>query len=282
MYNFFDFLDNLYILNDRPVSDNFNLFDTILNDNLFSNDLNFIRLFDNGIGLYNFLNDLWNLNDFLDSLNNWNWFFYNSINNLISHFNVIFDFLGISVLYLRDNLLNNLFNFNNLWNLNDFFNKFLDNYRYLDYLFYNLRFGGDNNFFNNRNLSNLYLDVIDDLLNFNNLFDFNYFFDYFFNSYYFRDLFNDLNDSFNDLWNFNDSLNNLFYRDDFLNNICYNNWHFERNVNCSLNFFDFLNFNNFFGDLINSDNLRNFYDSFNNFLHNLFNLNYFRDNSEDF
>jgi len=280
--NFFNFLDNLYILNDRSVSDNFYLFDTILDNNLFPNDWNFLRLSNNGIGLNNFLNNLWNLNNFLDSLNNRNWFLYDSINNLISHFNVIFNFLGISVLYLRNNLLDNLFNFNNLWNLNDFFNKFLDNYWNLDYLFYNLWFGVYNNFFDNRNLSNLYLDVIDNLLNFNNFFDFNYFFDNFLNSYYFRDLFNDFNDSFNDLWNFNDSLNDLFNGDDFLNNICNNYWHFERNVNCFLYLFDFLNFNDFFGDLINSDNLRNLYDSVNNFLYDLFDLNYFGDNSEDF
>ena len=51
------------------------------------------------------------------------------------------------------------------------------------------------------------------------------------------------------------------------------------------NSFDFLNLwhlNNFFNNLFDWNNLRNFDDPINNFLDNFFNFNNFRYNSEDF
>lgn len=136
--NFFDLFHDLSGLNNRSVSDNFYLFNTILNDDLFSYYWYFIRLFYNSISLNNSFNNLWYFNNFLYSLNNWNWLFDNSINNLISNLDKILDLFSYSVFDLRNNLFNDLFYFDNLWNLNDLLDDFFNDDWNLDYFFDNL------------------------------------------------------------------------------------------------------------------------------------------------
>lgn len=138
--NFFNFLDNFSCLNNRSISDNLDFFKSFLNDDFLSYDWYFIRLSNNSVCLNNLLNDLWNLNNFFNSLNDRNWFLNNSINNLMSYLNMIFYLFCISVFNLRNNFFNNFFDLNNLWDLNDFFNKFLNNHWNFNNFFYNFWF----------------------------------------------------------------------------------------------------------------------------------------------
>lgn len=121
-FNFFDYLS---ILDNDSVSDNFNLFDSILNNNFFSNHWHFIRLFYDGVRLNNSLNDLRNLDNFLYSLDDRNGLLNDSVNNLVSDLDVIFDLFGVSVLNYLDYLFDDFLDFDNLRDLHNF----------LDYLF---------------------------------------------------------------------------------------------------------------------------------------------------
>ena len=131
----FDLFHDLSGLDNRPVSDNLDLFNTILNDDLFSYYWYFIRLFNNSISLNDSFNNLWYFYDFLYSLNNWDWFFNNSIDNLISDLDEVLDLFSDSVFNLRNDLFNNLFYFDNLWNLNDLLDDLLNYNWNLDYFF---------------------------------------------------------------------------------------------------------------------------------------------------
>lgn len=282
LYNLLYFLDNFSVLDNNSVSDNFDFFDSVLDNDFFSNNWDFIRLSDNCVGLNDLFNDLWYLDNFLNSLNDWNWLFYDSVNNLISDFDMIFDFFCVSVLNNRNNLFDYLFNLDDLWNLHNFFNKLLHNDWNLNNLFNDFRLRLYDNFLDNRNLSNLNLNVVDYLLNFNNSLDFDNLFNNFFNCYDFWYFFDYFNNSFNDLRNFNYSLNDSLDWDNFLDNVGNDDWHFKWYIDDSFNFSNFFNFNNLFSDFIDSDNLWNFDNSFNNFLDNFLNFNNFRYNSEDF
>lgn len=89
-------------MNDRSVSDDFNFLNSILNDEFLSYNWHFVRFFDDGIGLNDSFDDLWNLNKLFDSLNDWNRFFNNSVNDLISNFNVVLNLFRVSVLNFRN------------------------------------------------------------------------------------------------------------------------------------------------------------------------------------
>lgn len=280
--NLFYFLYNFPVLNDRPVSNYFYFLDPILDENFFSQDRNFIRLSNDGICLNYFLDNLWNLNDFLYCLYDRNWFFNNSVHNLVSDLNMVLYLFCVSILNQRNNLLNYLFDLNNLWNLHNFLNQLLYNDRNLNNLFHNLWLWVHNYLLNDWNLSDLDLNVVDYSFNFDNFLHLNNLFNNFLNSNNFRNFFDNLNDSFNDLWNFNDPFDNFFYWDDFLNYIGNYNWHFKRNINNLFDLFYFFNFDNLFCYLIDGNNLWNFNNPINNLLNYLLNFNHFRNNSKDF
>jgi hypothetical protein len=80
--------------------DNFlNLFYSVLIDNLLSNYLDDFDCWDLDLNLNDFLDHFWNLNNFLNCLNNWDYFLNFDFNNLWNIFNMIDNLSSISVLY---------------------------------------------------------------------------------------------------------------------------------------------------------------------------------------
>lgn len=168
--NFFDYL---FILYNNSISENLNLFNSILIDKLFSNNFNFIRLSYNSVSLNNLFNNLWYLDYFLDCLNYWNWSLNYSFNNFISYFNMIFNlFSNLRFVNWYCNL-DFSFNLDNLRNLNYFFDNLFDNYWNFDNFFNYLFLRWYNNFFNDLNFSNLMLNIWNNFFDFNDSLNFN-------------------------------------------------------------------------------------------------------------
>lgn len=282
MNNPLNFFDNLYGLDHWSVSNDFDFLNSVLDDNLFSDYWDFVRLFNDCVSLNDPFDNLRNFNYLLDCLNDWNGLLDYSINNLMPDFNMVFNLFCISVLYLWDNLFNDFFNFNNLWNLNNLFNNLFDNDRNFNDFFDNFGFRMNDYFLDNLDLSDFNLDIVLNLFDFNNSLNLNDLFDYFFDCYDFWNLSYDLNDSLNYLWNFNNSFDNLFDLNNFFNDVCNNDRHLQRNIDDFLYFFDSFNFDNFLSNFVNCNNLRNLDNSIDNLLYNLLNFNNFGYNSEDF
>ncbi len=281
MNNFFNLLDNFSCLNDRSVSNNLDFFDSVLNNYLFSHDWYFIWLSNNSVCLDNLLYDLWNLDNFLYSLDDWNWLLDNSINNLMFCFNVILNYLYNLWVFYWDSNLNDSLYFNNLRYLNNLLDNLLDDNWNLDYFFNNLGLLINKDFLNNWYFSYLYLNIVLNFFNFDYLFYLN---NFFYNLLYCNNLwhlFDDFNYSFNNLRNLNYSLDNFLNWNNLFNNICYNNWHLEWNVNNFFNLFDLFNFNDLLSDFVNSNNTWYFDNTINNLLYDFLNFNKFWYNSED-
>ncbi len=117
---------------------------------------------------------------------------------------------------------------------------------------------------------------------FDNLLDFDDTVDEFLNCNYFWDLFSNFNNPLNNVGDFDYPFNDSFNRHYFLYDVSDNDRHFERYINDSFNFFNFLDFDDLLDDLLDSDDLRNLDDSVNDLFDDLLNLNYFWNNSKDF
>lgn len=191
--NFLHLFDDL--LNDQFISDYFNLFD--LSDYI-SHLLDDLHLF------YNFL-------DSFSDLNNWNDLLNYPVNNLISHLHMIVSFCCSYIFNLWYYLLNNFFNLNDLRYLNYFLNDSLDKNRHFNDLLNNF-LNWDYLFFENFNLLNFSLNMIDHSLHLDG-----YFFFYelipkhldFLNFCY---LLLKLNYLLNYCWDFNNSFNYFLIR----------------------------------------------------------------------
>lgn len=163
-----------YFLNDLNNLGNYflNLFYSFFNDNLLSDHFYFLDSCLNVYNFNNFFNNLWHFHYSLYGLNNGDRLFNYSLYNLMLNLYMVKYFSCISVLdngydllnyflYFDDpwNFNNPLHNFfNNDWNLNNFLHYFLHwNYFLLDQL----------------NSLILFLDMVDNSLNFNNLFNLN-------------------------------------------------------------------------------------------------------------
>ena len=133
--NFLNLFWNFFNNCNWNLNNSFNFFYSILNNNFLFNYFNFIWLTNCVLYSHYFLHYLRNFNYFLYCLNNWDWFFDDSVNNYVSYFDVIFNLFGISIFNLRNNFLNDLFNLNNLRNLNYFFDNLFHNYWNLDNFF---------------------------------------------------------------------------------------------------------------------------------------------------
>lgn len=76
--------------------------------------------------LYNFLNDLRYFNNLLDYLDDRHYFFDNSINWLISDFDMVSDVWGWDILNSFNDLLNDFLNFNYFRNFDSYFHNFFN------------------------------------------------------------------------------------------------------------------------------------------------------------
>ncbi len=91
---FFNFLDQSGCV----VDDLLDFLNSVLINDLLSDDLNGLHSWDFDLDLDYFLDCLWNLDDLLDDLNDWNWFLNSDLNDFWDVFNVVHDFSGVSVL----------------------------------------------------------------------------------------------------------------------------------------------------------------------------------------
>ena len=138
MNDFLDFFDYFLGFNHDSISDDLDFFYSLLNNDFLSDNFDFKRL-SHSIGcLHDFFDNLRNFDNFLHSLNDRNRFFDDSLNYFMSSFDMVFDFLSISILDLRNYFLDYFFHFNDLrylnnllndllhydWNLDDFLNNF--------------------------------------------------------------------------------------------------------------------------------------------------------------
>jgi len=73
------------------------LFYSVLIDNFFLNNFNYLNFWNFNLNLNDLFNDLWNLNNFLDRLNDWDWLFMNNLYNLWNSNNVVDNLSSISV-----------------------------------------------------------------------------------------------------------------------------------------------------------------------------------------
>lgn len=258
-----------------------NFFDLVFNYNLFSNHLNFLNSGLSVNDLNDLLNNLWDFNNSLYILDNWNRLLYNSLDDLMLNFNMVQNFSGIPVLDNRDQFFNYLFYFNYLRDLNDSFDNLFHNNWYLNNLLNNL-FHGHNLFLDNLDLFILFLYVVDNSfhldnsLNFNNLLfnslNFNNFWDFFLYLY----------ESFNNGWYFDNSLYSISQGNDLIDSPVINYGLFKWNIN---NFFDFSNLfdlNDLLNYFVNSDDLRYFHNFLDHFLNNFLDFDDLGDYSENF
>jgi len=206
--------------------------------------------------LHNFFNDLRHLDDSLLSLDNNDWLLNDSVDNHILDFNVILDLFGRNHVYLLDNLLDNLFDFNNFRNSNDFLNNLFDIVWHLNNLFNDL-LNMHNLFLNNFYFSVFSVDVVDNLFNSDWFFNLNDFLNESFDVFDFWYLSDHLNDSFNDSWDFNDLLDDLLNLHDLLGNSWDDNWNFNRNWDLFLDLSNLLDLDDLFNSLFNCDDLGN-------------------------
>ena len=94
-------VDNLLHLLDQSGCVVHNLLyflNSVLINDLLSDDFNGLDSWDFDLHLDYFLDSLWNLNDFLDDLNDRNWLLDSDLNNFWDVFNVVDNFSGVSVL----------------------------------------------------------------------------------------------------------------------------------------------------------------------------------------
>lgn len=224
---------------------------------LFFNDLNFIGLFNCICDLNYFFNNLRNLYNSFLSLNNDNWFLYNSINDYMFNFNVIFNLFGSDHITFFNNLFTNLLDLDNFRDTNDFLTYFLDNIWYLNYFLYYLFYMYDL-LSNDLDLFVLNVNMINNLFDNNWFLDFNNLLNDSINILYFRNLSDQLNYSFNDSWNFDNFFNYLLYLNNLFNNSLNNNGNFDWNWNLFLHLSNLFYFNYLFYNFFNCNDLRNF------------------------
>lgn len=281
LYSLFNYLLYLFDEWNHNINHFLNLFDSILNYYLLSHHRDLSNLFLDSPYLNYLFNYLWNLNDSLFSLDNWNWFFYYLLNYFMLNLNVRNHFFFNSVFYSIHDLFYYSFNFHNLRYLNNFFNysfnksrhfnNFLNNSLNWDY-FLNL----------NNYLSYLWHHVIYLSFNFYYFINLDYLLNYPVNFNNLRNFSDNFNWSLKDSWYFNYLFNYLLDGNNFLHNIIDHlrdlNWY----IHYTFNFLDFFNLDNFLNDFFNRNDLRylhySIYYTFNNFL----NLDNLRNNSKDF
>lgn len=216
---FWHFFDHLH--NDLHLSNH--LFNNLLNSYFLHNSLHFSNLLDNALHDHHFLYYLWYFHDPFDSLDDRNWLFNDSVNYFISNFNMVIDLLSCNHLFLWNYHFDYLFYFNHLWYLNNSLYNFLNDDRdLLDNL--NNSLGGYDFLDNDFKGFNFGFNVIDNFLDFHDLFNLNLSFDNSFHNFYFWNLSYHLNYSLYNVWYLDNSLNYSFDRNYFFNNVWNNCW----------------------------------------------------------
>ena len=261
--NFFDFF---YFLFDHYL----------FNDDLFLDYLGFcVNDFNN------FFNNLGHLNDPLYCLDDGHRFLYDSLNDVMLNFNVIFDFSGIDILNYWHTFFYYFFDFDDLWDFNYFFNNLLDDYRDL-YNFLNNFLSWNNFFVDDFDFMNLFFNMIHYPLYFDNFINFNNLLLEALHLMDFRNLFNHLDYLLYDNWHLHHLFNSISKGDNLINSSVDYHWLLQWDINFFLNLFDFFNFNNFFNYSINCYSLWYFDQFFNNLLHDFLNFHNFRHYFENF
>ena len=188
--DFFDLLNHW-----NWVVHNFlNLLYSILIDNFLLDNFHFFDCGSFNLNLNDFLNDLWNFNNFFDCLDHRNWFLNNNLNNFRNTYNLVHCLPCILILddfywFFNDSV-------ERFDDLNNFFNNFLFHNWNLNHFSYD-SLNRNNFFLNYLNFSDFRDSVVDYLLNNSWFFDFN---NLFFN-----------NSDFDQLRNLNNSFNNFLY-----------------------------------------------------------------------
>jgi hypothetical protein len=157
-YNFLAERDNLF-------HNDFNFFDSVLEDDLFFTNSDFLDGGNFSYDFNDFLNDFGNFLDLFDSLVHWHNLFNDSLDDLRNFFYMVDCLFGWPVLDCVDNFFNDFFNFNDdrflhyslnnlLYNSFNFFNplfNFLDDHGFLptDLYLLNLRYRLVHYFLNN-------------------------------------------------------------------------------------------------------------------------------------
>lgn len=298
LFNYLLNCDNSF-MNNRDLNNFFDLFDDFSHNldrhfNLLDNFLNAVLdgdLFNYSFNLFNFLDDSLHCHHFFDDLRNFNNSFYGLDNGDWSFDNSVHNFISYlnMVFYLLCShhffLRHNFLD--NLLHFNDFGN--LNNP--VNYFLHNNRDLSDNldDSLSWDNLLNydLYLlksslDVVHNFLDFNNPFNLDWSFFNPVNNLYFWNLLDNFHDPFDDLRNFNHFFDNPFDWDNLLNDVGHNSWNFQGNIHYLLDLSDSFDFDNLFDDFLHWDDLWDLNDSINDFLHNLLHFDYLWNNSKDF
>lgn len=289
-YLFNDFLySNDFFLNDRYLNsflnnllnfltkgynffDNFfHFFNSILEDNLFLDYLDFLDSRHFLDDFYNFLDYLWNFLNLLDCLNDGHYFFNDLLDDLRNSFYMVDRFFSRLVLDSVHNLLHYLLDFDYHWLLNNSLNYFLDTsldffYPFFYFLYNHSLLLADFNLFD------FWDSLVYNFLNDNRLFHLHdlLFNDLDFND--FRNLHSSFNNFLNDLWYFYQFFLYLFHFYNLLHNFVNVLYHFDWNVNHLLNLFDLCVSYYLLYATFDGHNCGNLDYSFNNFLDDLGNL----------
>lgn len=273
--NFF----NLFYHGNWMIHDSFNFFYSISVDYFLLNNFNFFYSRYFNLNLNYLFNYLGNFNDFLNSLNDGDRYFYNNFDNfrhsdrLVDYFSSTFEFSNFHR-FFNDTIEG----FNNL---NNSFNNFLLNFFYF-YNFSNDFLYSDNFFLDYFNFLDLRDSMVDDFLNNDWFFNLYYLFLDYFDFHNLGNFYHSLNNLFDNSWYFNYLFGVLRNFDNFLDNVinCLNN--LDRNMDDLLNLLNFHNFHGSFNNSFYRDNLRNFNHSIHNFLDYLFYFNDLGNHSKDF
>lgn len=272
-----DLLDNFNNLSYNPLnffnsvlehyflSDNFSLLD-------FSLDMNYLN---------DFLNYLWHFNNSFNSLNDRHWFLNNSFYDFMLDLDMVDDLSCIQVFDNWYEFLDYFLYLDHLWNFDDSLYNFLNNNWNFDNSL-NDSLHWDNLFLNQFHCFIFLLNVVYDSFNFHNSFNFNYFLLHSLNLNNGWNFSFNFNQSFNNSWYFDNSFDDVFNWNNFFDSPIVYNGLFERNIYEPIDFSDFLNFNYFFNDFFDSDNLRDLNNPFYNFLNYLFDFDNLWDDSENF
>jgi hypothetical protein len=282
-----DLYDSFYFAGHFPddfhhhLHDPLYFLDAVDHHNLLNDHLDWVGFFDDIGHLHYLLYDLRHLHYPFFPLDNDDRLLNDSIDDDVAHFNVVFDLFGSHDLDFLDDFLNYLFDLHDLGHADDLFHYLFNEYGNLNYFLYNL-FNSHDFLFDDLDFSVFCLDVVDDFPNGNGFFNFHVSVDVLFDYLYFGHFSDDFHYPFNDGGNFDCLFDDLEYLHDFLDDCGDDDGDFDGDGYVLLDLSDFFHFHYLLNNSFHCDDLRYFNDAVDDFLYDLFDLDYFGDNSEDF
>lgn len=291
LYNFFvenghldyplDLLDDLGDGDDGPIYIYLNFLYPVLIDNFLSDNGDFIWLLDNGVGLDYPLDDLGHFNYLLNSLDDGNGLLDDPVDDLVPHFNVVLNLLGVPVLDLGDDLLDDLLHLDDLRHLDDLLHYFLHDDWDLHDLLHDLLLRWDHHLLDHLHLLDLVLDVVDHSLHLDDLLDLDDPVHELLDSHYLRHFLSHLHNPLDNLWHLDDSLNYPFHWHYLLHNVGHHDRGLDWHQHFQLDLLDLLDLHDPLLDPLHDHDLGHLHDPVHYLLDYLLHLDDFVHHSED-